>query len=96
MRDHETTIADIPKNSREIYRIARCTFNGHTGCQVRIWFKEGEDGEYRPSKRGVWLDLESVPKVAEALLRAVEDHAVATSTPGPPTDLPFDGAAAAA
>ena len=96
MRNHQTTIADIPKNSREVYRVARCTFKGHTGIQIRVWFKRGEEGEYRPSKKGIWLDPDSVVEVAEALMRAVQDDANPSRAPAPLSGLPFDSAASPA
>ncbi len=75
MRNREEVIAEIPKNSRECFRVSRSVFNGHVGVNFRIWFREGDEGEWMPTKRGVWIGKEYVPEVTEALIRAVETDA---------------------
>ena len=77
MQNSETVIADIPKNSREVYRVTRSIYKGYTGISVRIWWRDGDDEkvELRPSKRGVWIGLGSVEAVLESLQTAIDPEA---------------------
>lgn len=64
-------IAEIPKNSREVYRITRHAFKGHDLVDVRVWFDDATTGELRPGK-GVTLKLESLPQIVAALSGLIE------------------------
>ncbi|MBK5933129.1 transcriptional coactivator p15 (PC4) [Rhodovulum imhoffii] len=65
-----TIIAAIPKNSREEYRITRETFRGHNLAQIRVWFR-ADDGEFRPSSKGVAIRVENLPQVIDGLRSAL-------------------------
>jgi hypothetical protein len=64
-------IAEIPKNSREVYRVVRRDFKGYPLVDVRVWFDDATTGELRPGK-GVSLKLESLPEIVAALSGLIE------------------------
>lgn len=64
-----TLLASIPKNRREEYRVTRDTFKGLDLVQIRVWFV-ADDGEFRPSQKGVAIRLETLPSIIDALNRA--------------------------
>ena len=59
-------IAEIPKNSREVIRVERSLFHGPTLANVRVWFRS-EDGELRPSKRGIAIKVQQLSDLVSAL-----------------------------
>lgn len=64
-------IAAIPKNAREEIRVSVDDFQGHRLCNVRVWYREGD--ELRPGKQGIALRLDLLPQLVEALRRAAQD-----------------------
>ncbi len=65
-------VAEIPKNSREVYRIARRDFKGLPLVDVRVWFDDAAAGELRPG-RGVIIKLEVLPEIVAALSSLIEE-----------------------
>ena len=59
-------IFEIPKNSREMIRVAREDFKGHDIINLRVFYDAGE-GEYRPTKKGVAFSAALLPEVLKAL-----------------------------
>lgn len=55
----------IPKNAREEIRVSVDEFKGHHLCNMRVWYRDGE--EHRPGKQGIALRLELVPQLIDAL-----------------------------
>lgn len=64
-------IAEIPKNSREVYRIIRRDFKDFPLVDVRVWFDDATTGELRPGK-GVCLKAEVLPEIVAALSGLIE------------------------
>lgn len=64
-------IAEIPKNSREVYRITQRTFNGYALIDLRIWFDDATTGELRPGK-GVSIKVDALPEIVAALAGLIE------------------------
>ncbi|MEF8753335.1 MAG: transcriptional coactivator p15/PC4 family protein [Accumulibacter sp.] len=64
-------VAEIPKNSREVYRIVRRDFKGYPLVDVRVWFDDATTGELRPGK-GLSIKLESLPEIVAALSSLIE------------------------
>lgn len=56
----------IPKNSREEIRVSMDEYQGHQLVSLRVWF-EADDGEMRPSKKGLAFRVDLLPQVAAAL-----------------------------
>lgn len=63
-------IAAIPKNAREEIRVSVDDFQGHRLCNVRVWYREGE--EFRPGKQGIALRLDLLPQLVDALQLAAQ------------------------
>lgn len=61
----EVLVAEIPKNSRESYRVRLGEFKGHRFVDVRIWF--GEADQRKPSGKGVAIRPDALPAVISAL-----------------------------
>ena len=62
-------ITQIPKNSREEYRVSRDDFRGHDLINIRVYFVS-EDGDMRPGKQGVSFRAELLPDFVDALSKA--------------------------
>ena len=62
-------ITQIPKNSREEYRVSRDEFRGHDLINIRVYYIT-EDGEMRPGKQGVSFRAELLPEFMGALNKA--------------------------
>jgi hypothetical protein len=67
----DVIITEIPKNSREVYRVVRRDFKGYPLVDVRIWFDDATTGELRPGK-GVSIKLEVLPEIVAALSGLIE------------------------
>lgn len=59
-------IAEIEKNSREVYRVMARTFKGYRLADVRVWFDAPDTGELRPGK-GISIKVDALPEIVEAL-----------------------------
>ena len=63
MTDH---ILEFPKNTHEVVRIAVTEFRGRTYGDIRVYY-EAEDGEWRPSRKGLTLAPDLIPELREGL-----------------------------
>ena len=61
-----TKVAEIQKNSRETYRVTKEIYQGVDLLNVRVWFK-AEDGEMRPTRKGIAVKLEQWPELLKAI-----------------------------
>lgn len=68
-------IASIPKNAREEIRVSVDDFQGHRLCNVRVWYREGDD--FRPGKQGIALRLDLLPQLVTALQGAAKEGGAA-------------------
>jgi hypothetical protein len=62
-------IAEIEKNQKEIIRVSIEEFRGSRFIDCRVYF-EFEDGEWRPTKKGIALSGECLADVIKALEKA--------------------------
>jgi len=64
----------LPKNSREELRVSLDPFKGHNLVSLRVWYRS-QDGDMRPTKKGVALQVANLPAVIAALseLQALSD-----------------------
>ena len=65
----QKVIRDIEKNSSNKIRISLTEFKGNNFVDLRVYY-EDEEGEYKPTKKGVALKPELIPQVIEALQEA--------------------------
>jgi hypothetical protein len=59
-------LAEIAKNSRQVYRNVRHSFKGYPLVDIRVWLADDTTGELRPGK-GVSIKLEVLPEIVAAL-----------------------------
>lgn len=62
----EKLIASLPKGSGEEVRVGLSEFKGKQYIDMRVYF-ENDDGEWKPTKKGVALDVKYFWKLMEAL-----------------------------
>ena len=66
--DHDV-LAELPRNDREVIRVAVSSFRGYRYADIRLWYRLTTDDDYRPGK-GATVRPEMIPAVVDALNRA--------------------------
>ncbi|MFT4046953.1 MAG: transcriptional coactivator p15/PC4 family protein [Solimonas sp.] len=61
-----TDTIEIQKNAREVYRVQATEYKGHALVDVRVWYL-ADDGEYKPSAKGLSIKRDALPEVIKAL-----------------------------
>ena len=61
----------FPKNSIEEVRISLTSFKGQEYLDVRVFYR-ADDGEFRPTKKGVTINMELIPDLLEGLAKVRE------------------------
>lgn len=64
-------LGTFAKSCREEIRLTLDTFKGVELVNIRVWYRS-DDGDYRPSKKGVAFKLDLLPHVIEALRKALK------------------------
>jgi Transcriptional Coactivator p15 (PC4) len=67
----DALVARIAKNPTEEVRISLTSYRGHDLVDIRVFFQD-EQGEWRPTKRGVSLSVDSFAELREAVVKAEE------------------------
>jgi hypothetical protein len=67
----EALVARIPKNPTEEVRVALTSYRGHDLVDIRVFYQD-EQGEWRPTKRGVSISVDSFTELREAITKAEE------------------------
>jgi len=62
-------IAEIEKNMKERIRVSIEEYRGHKFVDCRVYWQD-EQGEWRPSKKGIALNDECIDPVIQALQKA--------------------------
>ncbi len=62
-------ITEIQKNLKERLRVSIEEYRGSKFIDLRVYF-EAEDGEWRPTKKGIALNHECIDSVIQALQEA--------------------------
>src|SRR6185436_8653608 len=65
----EKVIANLPKGSGEEVRVSLGEFKGKQYIDLRVYF-ENDDGEWKPTKKGVALSVNLFHKLKDALKEA--------------------------
>ena len=60
-------IAQFEKNATEVVRVSLTEYRGRKLIDVRVYYST-DDGEYRPTKKGVSLSVDVYPDFKRALL----------------------------
>src|SRR5260370_34106701 len=67
--EHGAQFLDLRKSDSERLRVQVKEYRGRTYIDLRTWYV-AEDGEYRPSSKGVTIKPTQVPEVVQALMLA--------------------------
>ena len=65
-------VIDVPKNSFEIIRVQPTKFKGYRLADIRVFYREGEGDEYKPSPKGLSVRLSVLPKLLSAIKELAE------------------------
>jgi hypothetical protein len=63
------TIAEWPKNGREVIRVSLGKFQSNHTIDLRLWYS-AEDGSMRPGNKGITVAVKHVRQLANALAEA--------------------------
>ena len=69
---HGEKMKEIQKNSQEIIRIENKEFKGNKFLDVRVYYKDRDTEEYKPTKKGISFNHRIAKEVIEALLEEME------------------------
>ncbi len=61
---------EIQKNSREVIRISESEYEGHKFVDLRVWYSD--NGEMKPTKKGISFNPSKAKEVVEGILSVVE------------------------
>jgi|TARA_R100001443_G_scaffold68010_4_gene76764 hypothetical protein len=61
---------EIQKNSREVIRISESEYEGHKFVDLRVWYND--NGEMKPTKKGISFNPSKAKEVVEGILSVVE------------------------
>jgi hypothetical protein len=64
-------VAEWPRNSREIIRIALDRFNNRETIDIRSWWQDGE-GNWRPGRGGITVAVRHLQALADGLADALQ------------------------
>ncbi|MBI3325773.1 MAG: transcriptional coactivator p15/PC4 family protein [Nitrospinae bacterium] len=64
-------MASITKNSTEEVRISLTSYRGYELIDIRVYFQD-DRGEWRPTKRGVSLSVDSFAELRDAIGKVEE------------------------
>lgn len=72
MAKTDKLVYSFPKNPLEEVRASLTVFKGKDYVDLRIYYK-GDDGEYRPSKKGLTLSIDLFKDLEEAVKKLGEE-----------------------
>lgn len=64
-------IGEIQKNTTEKIRVSKESYKGHEFIDVRVYF-EDDNGEWRPTKKGIAIAPEKVDDLIKLIKKAKE------------------------
>lgn len=62
---------EFQKNTRELVRVVPSTFRGHDIVDIRIYGLNYKTKELTPTKKGISLNVDTIPELVDALLWAL-------------------------
>jgi hypothetical protein len=71
MADERELVHTFDKSPTEQVQVALSTYKGKTYADLRIYFR-AEDGEYRPTKKGITVSLDLLPELGEAVTKLID------------------------
>mgnify|MGYP001170564725 FL=1 len=64
-------MVEIQKNSKEVIRIGESEYEGHKFVDCRIYYDD--NGEWRPTKKGISFSHKIAHEVVEAIIETMEE-----------------------
>lgn len=71
---------DIRKNDITLIRVEKRTYKEKDFIDIRQFFKD-DDGEFKPTQKGITIHPERLPKLIKALGKLNDEVSVSESTP---------------
>lgn len=65
-------IAEWPLNRRESFRVTLSEYKDQPVIDARVWYADGA-GHVKPGKRGCTLGVRQLPKLADAMSKALNE-----------------------
>ena len=65
----------IRKNKSEVIRIQLKEYEGHKLVDIRVWY-EDENGEYKPTKKGISFNRHLSINVANAITEVMSENSI--------------------
>jgi hypothetical protein len=62
---------EIPKNNREMIRVSPTIYEGHELVDIRVYARNRETGEFVATKKGIALNVDTVPELIDLLIWAL-------------------------
>lgn len=62
---------EIPKNRRETVRVSPRQYEGHDLIDIRVFTRHPETKELVPTKKGISLNIDTIPELVDALMWAL-------------------------
>lgn len=69
--DHVKTLHEFQKNALEVIRCSLTRFKGHQLVDIRAFY-EDEDGEWRPTKKGISVSVELIDELLKGVQKLRE------------------------
>ena len=66
---------EIRKNKSEVIRIQLKEYEGHKLVDIRVWY-EDENGEYKPTKKGISFNRHLSMNVSNAITEVMSDNSI--------------------
>jgi hypothetical protein len=63
--------AEVPRSETEIIRVSTREYKGVPYVDIRVFFKD-QEGEYRPTKKGITVKEDQIHEVAKGVCLAEE------------------------
>jgi hypothetical protein len=82
----EKLIAKFDKNVSEEVWVQLREFRGHQLLDVRVHFRPDEGGEPRPTKKGISVSVNLIPRLLDAVQQALKALEEAGIRPKPPSE----------
>ena len=71
MADEKELVHSFDKSPTEQIQVSLSEYKGKTYVDLRIYYK-ANDGEYRPTKKGITLSPDLLPELGEAVRKLIE------------------------
>jgi hypothetical protein len=71
MPDERELIHSFDRSATEQLQVSLSKYKGKTYADIRIYYK-ADDGEYRPTKKGITVSPAQLPELGEAIRKLIE------------------------